>query len=360
MFLLANSDIVREVDRALILIGGMCLLLLMGITIAMIYFLIRYRRSTTPTITQIEGHFWLEITWIIVPTIIVTWMFFVGYKGFNMMRTVPDDAMIVETTGKQWMWSFHYPEEDIDSMELYVPVNTPVKVELEAPIGDVLHSFYLPDFRIKEDVVPGIDTYLWFESERTGVFNIFCAEFCGKNHSKMISLLHVVTQEEYDQWVETQRMKRYEPLVFDAVVNSDHPNYGADGLNINADLMYQTYCASCHGKNGDGSGLPGEARDFTTDSGWTRSTKVVDIYRVLTEGVPNTQMRQFTNFTPWERVGLAHQIRSYLSSSPPPDSQADYDALVAEYELDKVQAPGETIAIDKAMDILQKESLSTP
>jgi len=155
-------------------------------------------------------------------------------------------------------------------------------------------------------------------------------------------------------------MKRYEPLVFDAVVNSDHPNYGADGLNINADLMYQTYCASCHGKNGDGSGLPGEARDFTTDSGWTRSTKVVDIYRVLTEGVPNTQMRQFTNFTPWERVGLAHQIRSYLSSSPPPDSQADYDALVAEYELDKVQAPGETIAIDKAMDILQKESLSTP
>ncbi len=353
--MLASSDITREVNRALLLLGGISLVLLVGITLVMILFAVRYRRSRTRTTTQIEGNKWLEVLWILIPTVIVTWMFFIGYKGFLMMREVPEGAMVVEVTGKQWMWAFRYPEEKLDTTELVVPVNKPVRVELTAPPNDVVHSFYIPDFRVKEDVVPGKTTHLWFESERTGVFNIFCAEFCGKDHSKMLSILRVVSQSDYDQWIGKQRARRYQPLVFEATVDPNHADFGADKLNIDAKRLYGTFCASCHGETGDGSGLPGVARNFGNPDGWKRSRKVVDIYRTLTDGVDGSQMRSYPNLTPWERIALAHVVRSYSSETLVPDSQEDFAELVRDYELDKVKTPGDTISIDRAMEILSTE-----
>ena len=259
--LLATSEIAREVDRALWLIGGVSVVLLAGITLAMVVFSIKFRRGKSPRAPQIEGHKWLEVAWIVIPTIIVTWLFFVGYKGFALMRNVPPDAMVVEVTGKQWMWSFHYPEEKLDTAEMVVPVGKPVKVELTSPRDDVVHSFFIPDFRVKEDAVPGRQSYLWFEAEREGDYNIFCAEFCGKDHSQMLSVLRVVGQREYDEWVTAQRMKRYEPLVFEAVVDRQHEKFGKGGLNIDDEALFKTYCRSCHGSAGDGSGLPDVARN---------------------------------------------------------------------------------------------------
>ncbi len=352
----APSEISREVNHAFLLIGGTSLLLLVGITLAMLLFVFRFRRSRARTTAQIEGHFWLEITWIVIPCIIVTWMFFVGYRGFGMMRGVPDDAMVVKVTGKQWSWSFAYPEEGVTSAEMVVPVNRAVRVELTAPPDDVLHSFYIPDFRVKEDVVPGRDSYLWFRSDRTGNYNIFCAEFCGKDHSKMISMLRVVEEDEYLDWVRRTMLKRYKPLEYAAVTNPEHPGFGPEDLNIDPKVLYATYCASCHGAQGDGSGLPGLARDFRSEAGWKKSARVADIYRTLTHGIEGTQMRAFPNFTPWENVALAHMVRGFLTTPPAPDSEADYQALVAEFELDKVQAPKESIPVEKAMDLILKEA----
>ena len=354
--LLALSDITREVDRALLLLCVSCLILLAGITVAMIVLAVRYRRGSTRSTKQIHGHTWLEITWIIIPTIIVTWMFFVGFKGFFLMRDVPEGAMLVEVTGRQWSWSFHYPEEKLDATEMVVPVNTPVRVSLTAPVGDVVHSFYIPDFRVKEDAVPGMETHLWFEAEREGTYNIFCAEFCGKDHSKMLSLLKVVSEKDYDKWVRDQRAKRYQPLVFAAITDPNHPDFGPDKLNIDAKALYGTFCASCHGDAGDASGLPGIARDFRSPNDWKRSRKVTDIFRTVTEGIEGTQMRAYPNLTPWERVALAHYVRAFSSQPPPTDTEDDYAELVSEYELDKVQAPGDTITIDRAMEILSDES----
>ncbi len=353
--MLATSDITREVDRALLLIGGMSVFLLVGVTVAMIAFAIHFRRSRARTTKQIKGHTGLEVTWIIIPTLIVTWMFFVGYRGFALMRKVPENAMTVEVTGKQWMWSFHYPEEKLDTVEMVVPVNTPVKVNLTAPPSDVVHSFYIPDFRVKEDAVPGKTTHLWFEAEREGTYNIFCAEFCGKDHSQMISLLRVVSQTAYEDWIRAERAKRYRPLVFEAIVDPAHSTFGPDELNIDARTLYQTFCAACHGAAGDGSGLPGAARDFTSAADWKHSPKVVDIFRTVTDGIENTQMRAFPNLTPWERVALAHYVRSFMKTELPQDTAADYAALVEEYGLDKVQAPGETIPIEQAMELLSDD-----
>ncbi len=352
--LLATSDITREVNRAFMLLGGVSVVMLAGITIAMVVFAIRFRRSRARTATQIEGHKWLEVAWIVIPTVIVTWMFFVGHQGFALMREVPANAMVVEATGQRWMWSFHYPEEKLDTVEMVVPVDTPVKVELTAPANDVVHSFYIPDFRVKEDAIPGRLTYLWFEAEREGTYNIFCAEFCGKDHSQMRSVLKIVSSQEYEAWVRAERSKKYQPLVFEAVLNPEHEDFGPDRLNIDATALYQTFCASCHGATGDGSGLPGAARDFTNPADWKRSPKVTDIFRVLTEGIEGTQMRAYPNLSSWERVALAHYVRSLMEQGLLVDTSEEYAALVAEYELDKVKGPGETISIERAMEILSK------
>jgi len=354
--LLAVSEITREVDRAMWLIGGTSLVMLFGITLAMVIMVFKFRRSKTPKTTQIHGHIWLETTWIIIPTLIVFWMFWVGYRGFVLMRNVPADAMVVEVTGKQWMWAFHYPVEKLDTSEMVVPVNTAVKVELTAPADDVGHSFFIPDFRVKEDAVPGQSTYLWFEAEREGTFNIFCAEFCGKGHSEMLSILRVVSEAEYQDWIMAQRAKRYEPLVFEAVVDPQHEKFGPDGLDIDPPALYKTYCQSCHGAAGDGSGLPGVARSFVTTDGWKNGRKVTDIYRTLTEGIQPTQMRAFPNLIPWERLALAHYVRSFSSAMAPEDSPEDYATLAEEYGLNEVQAPQETIPVERAMEILSREN----
>jgi len=352
----AVSEISRQVDRALWLLGGASVLLLAGVTITMIVFAVKYHRSRAKQTSQIQGNLWLEVTWIIIPTIIVTWMFFVGYRGFLFMRDVPEGAMVVQVTGRQWAWSFFYPEERINTSEMAVPVNVPVKVELTAPPEDVLHSFYLPEFRVKEDVLPGRDTYLWFEAERTGQYNIFCAEFCGQDHSKMITTLHVLSPEDYEAWVHGNIAKKYEPLVYEALLDAQHPRFAPDDLNVDGAALYGTFCASCHGVQGDGSGLPGVARDFRVAEDWKRSPKVTDIFRTLTDGIEGGRMRPYPNLTPWEKAALAHHVRSFLSTAAPPDTQEDFAALVTEYELDKLKGPKKAIPVEKAMDLILREA----
>lgn len=355
--LLAASDITREVDRAFLLIGGVCLLLLVGITVAMVVFAVRFRRSRTRRTSQVGGNTALEITWTVIPTIIVIWMFFVGYRGFDLMGRVPDEHMVVHVTGKQWVWSFYYPEERVDANEMVVPVNEAVLVKLTAPPEDVIHSFYIPAFRTKEDALPGRESTMWFQPEQEGTYSILCAEFCGKDHSQMTSWLKVVSRDEYNRWIKDQQLKKFRPLEWEAVANADHPGFAE--LNIDSQAAYDAMCASCHGTVGDGSGLPGEARAFTSLEHWKRGPKVTDIYRTLTEGIEGTRMRAFPNLTPWERVAVAHYVRSFSKVPLPRGTPEDYAELVAEYGLDKTQVPQDTIPIERAMELLVIEAGSS-
>ncbi len=354
--LLAATDITQEVDRAFLLIGGMCLILLIGITLAMVVLAFRFRRSKARITSQVEGNTLLEVTWTIIPTIIIVWMFVVGYRGFALMDQVPENAMVVQVTGKQWAWTFNYPDARVNSTEMVVPVNTPVLVKLTAPIDDVVHSFYLPDFRVKEDVLPGQETSLWFEPKREGTYMILCAEFCGKDHSKMISMLKVVAPDEYQKWLRDQELKRLRPLELEALTNPQHPGFGEEELNIDSQAIFNTFCASCHGETGNGSGLPGLARDLTSSKGWKRGMKVTDIYRTLVDGIAGSRMRPYPNFTPWERVALAHYVRQFSKEPLPQDTTEDSQALVKEYGLDKVQPLTNIIPIERAMELLIEES----
>lgn len=344
----AASEITRKVDDAMLWIGGVCLFFLVGITLTMLIFAVKYHRKRNPKPRQIHGNLPLEVTWIVIPTLIVLWMFAKGYEGFRYMRDVPDDAMTVEVLAQSWNWTFRYPEQDVTDSRLFVPVGKPVRLKMTSAPGDVIHSFYLPAFRVKEDCVPGLETYMWFRPERTGSYNIFCAEFCGKDHAKMYTSLEVVPEEEFRTWLALKVDEKNKPV---DVAQAMDP--GSEEIRAReGGKLYETFCASCHGKNGEG-GLVGGARDFRQLDGWKRSPKIVDIFRTLSEGIDGTQMRSFQNLPAWDRFALAHHVKSFYKGSDWPESTPeDVAALTEEYRLGEKPVERETIPVEQAMEAI--------
>ncbi|MGE5363699.1 MAG: cytochrome c oxidase subunit II [Bacteroidota bacterium] len=193
-----SSGYAQTVDTAFIFIVVISVLILLGVTAAMIYFVIKYSRSRHPKAEQIHGNVWLEITWVVVPTLLVLAMFYAGFSSFTVLRRIPKNALVIKVTGQMWKWSFQYPNgKRYDT--LYVPVAKTVKLEMKSL--DVNHSFYIPAFRIKEDVINGKETYLVFTPDKKGSFDIACAEYCGLNHSYMYNKVHVISMADYQKWV---------------------------------------------------------------------------------------------------------------------------------------------------------------
>ena len=176
------STYAAQVDSTFMFIVKVSLLFLVMITAAMVYFAIRYNRKYYKTPKDIEGSVILEITWTVIPTILVMFMFWYGYVAYRDMRDVPADAIVIQGTASKWAWNFTYANGK-KSQKLYVPVNRAVKVELESK--DVLHSLFIPAFRVKEDAVPGRSSYVTFTATETREFDIECAEYCGLSHSAM-------------------------------------------------------------------------------------------------------------------------------------------------------------------------------
>lgn len=187
------------VDQAFLIILGFSVVILVLVTLFMLWFLYRYNVKRNPEAAQIDGNVWAEIIWTGLPTLIVLGLFWTGWSSFKAMRTIPEGAMVVEAQGRMWSWKFTYANGKT-SDELYIPVDVPIKLELSA--RDVIHSFYIPAMRVKWDMVPGVDTEAWIQSNTLGEFDIFCAEYCGLKHADMITLLKVLPEEEFQAWLE--------------------------------------------------------------------------------------------------------------------------------------------------------------
>lgn len=169
---------------------------------AMVYLVFKYRRREASQVpTPPEESKWLELTWIVIPTILVLMVFTWGFKTFIQLQVPPPDAYEVRVKGFQWGWTFTYPEGFQSTNEAYVPVGRPVRFVMDSQ--DVLHSFFIPAMRVKQDVLPNRYTSVWFEGTQQGVFDIFCTEFCGTSHAAMIGKLHVVDQNAFTAWAET-------------------------------------------------------------------------------------------------------------------------------------------------------------
>jgi cytochrome c oxidase subunit 2 len=191
------SSFIESVDGVFLFTIIVSVFFLVLITALMIGFVIKYSRKKNLRAVNIKGNTKLEILWTAIPTILVLIMFWYGWIGYLDMVNVPEDAMPVDVTAQMWSWKFKY-SNGMETDSLYVPVNQPVKLNLKS--NDVSHSFFVPAFRIKKDVYPGTERVVWFNATEIGKYDIACAEYCGLNHSYMYSKIHVLSQEDFDNW----------------------------------------------------------------------------------------------------------------------------------------------------------------
>lgn len=198
----------------------------------MVYFMIFYRRRKDFDPGEVSDHnVPLELTWTIIPLILVTAMFIFGFRGYMDLRTPPANAYEIYATGRQWAWSFTYPNGHVED-KLHVPAGRQVKLIMTS--DDVIHSLFIPAFRAKMDVVPGRYTDLWFEARWAGVYPIFCTEYCGTKHSDMLSEVVVHQSEEFDLWLRKAA---------EAAQNASPVEAG--------ERLYRTRgCAQCHSLDG--------------------------------------------------------------------------------------------------------------
>lgn len=225
------SNFVEGVDLSFYVIFGISTFFMVGITAVMIYFVVRYNKNRHPKAdTSIEGSTKLELVWTIVPTILVLLMFYFGYAGFAPMRDVPDDAIPIKAIARMWSWTFEY-ENGKKSDKLIVPKDKPVKLDLISV--DVVHSLYVPAFRVKEDVVPGRNNVMWFTAQEYGSYDLFCAEYCGLRHSYMLTTVEVVEDAEWTEWMKTPE-------------GASELDKVAAGFNV----IKMNGCVACHSTDG--------------------------------------------------------------------------------------------------------------
>lgn len=165
----------------------------------MVYFILKYKRKSPNDKTAYITHDTrLEILWSVIPLIIFLVVFAWGWILYHDMRSMPKNALEISVTGKQWAWMAEY-KNGVKSPDIVVPVNKDVKIVLSSE--DVIHSFFVPSFRIKQDAVPGMYTAVWFNADKLGEFHVFCTEYCGTSHSGMLARVKVVSQEDFDKWL---------------------------------------------------------------------------------------------------------------------------------------------------------------
>lgn len=297
------SNFVEGVDLAFAVITGISLVFLVGITFAMIYFVIKFNKKRHPIAKNVKESKGLEIIWTVVPTLLVLVMFYYGWVGYAPMRDFPDDAIQVKATGRMWSWSFEYENGKI-SPTLIVPIDKAVTLNLYSP--DVLHSLYIPAFRVKEDVVPGVNNKMWFEANILGEYDILCAEYCGDRHSYMLSKVEVLSQEEYDAWY---------------TAKDESANEAEAGLK----LLQVNGCVACHSL--DGTRLVGP-----TFKGLWNSTKTV------TTGVVS---RQVTADAEYIKESIYNPSKDVVDTYP--KVMISYKESINEEQLKQINAYLKTI-----------------
>lgn len=233
----ARSTLAAETDALFHFINVTSIIFLIGITFAILYFAWKYRRKSEDDVTPVITHNnKLEIAWSVIPLILVMIVFGWGFTGYMNLTTAPDDAYEIRVVGKSWLWEFHYDNGAVSVNELNVPVNRPVKLIMSS--DDVIHSFFVPDFRVKRDVLPNRYSTVWFEATETGESHIFCTEYCGTQHSNMDGVVNILSQDEFDTWLEAgdsvdedmPPAERGEALVSRNGCNACHSVDGSSGV----------------------------------------------------------------------------------------------------------------------------------
>ncbi|PIQ63711.1 MAG: cytochrome c oxidase subunit II [Bacteroidetes bacterium CG12_big_fil_rev_8_21_14_0_65_60_17] len=225
----ASTTLAGEVDALFWFVFWVSTVIFAAVVLAKLYFVVKYRRRSEKDVTTpVHESKALEAIWIVVPTILVLIVFTWGFDLFVQLNSAPPDSYQITVRGKQWTWEYEYAEGVLTAGDLYVPVGRPVKLNMSS--ADVLHSFFVPEFRIKQDVLPNRYTSVWFKAENVGEHTIYCTEYCGTAHSGMLGKVVVVSEEDFAAWIQEQ--------------NQDLPPTEL------GQQVYKTQCAVCHAIDG--------------------------------------------------------------------------------------------------------------
>lgn len=302
-----SSTVAGDVDWVYYLVYWVNVIFFLLVISMMVWFVIRYRhRKGQPKHEATAGHSTaLELTWTIVPTIIVIVIFYYGFRGYLALAVEPPNAYEITATGKMWNWSFTYPNGYV-SPELHVPADTPVRLVLTS--DDVLHSLFIPDFRVKKDVVPGRFNRLWFQAskmDKTSTtpeeHDLYCTEYCGTNHSAMITKAVVHDPTEFRAWLE----------------GASNWEGKMSPIQAGAELYKSRGCAQCHSVDGMVVTGPTWKDLYGSDVKLTNGQTVVADEAYIRESIlyPNAKIHQ----------GFQPVMPSYLGSM----KERDINALIA-------------------------------
>jgi cytochrome c oxidase subunit 2 len=298
------SNFAAGVDKAFFLIFSIAAFFIITITVFMIWTIIRFNRKKNQPAQQFSRNTLLEVVWTVIPLILVMIMFFYGERNFSRMRRVPADAMKITAIGKMWQWSFDYGNGKISKI-MVVPSNKPVRVNLKSM--DVNHGFFVPAFRVKEDVVPGYNNYVWFSAFQIGEYDILCTAYCGMMHSAMISKVKVVPETEFKAWLDS----------IPATGNLPDP----EGLV----LLKNTGCTACHSLDGSRlvgpsfKGIFGEKQTVIEEGGEKQivvnedyiKTSVLEPNKQVVKGFNSGLMQSYRNQLTDEQIA---KIADYLKT----------------------------------------------
>jgi cytochrome c oxidase subunit 2 len=272
------STLSGEVDAVYFYISGVTVFFTVLISTAVIFFVIRYRRRNPFEIPRpIEGSTKLETLWSVIPLVIALSIFAWSAKVYFQQYRPPKNAIEIYVVGKQWMWKFQHTTGQREINELHVPVGR--KVKLIMTTEDVIHDVFVPAFRIKADVVPGRYTTEWFEATKPGRYHLFCAEYCGMNHSGMGGWVVVMEPTDFDNWLSG---------------NANQMSPAAVGQQLFDTLG----CVSCHGANGEGGRGPALTSLYNTQVHLTNGQTLIADEGYLRESILNSQAKITAGFGP--------------------------------------------------------------
>lgn len=305
---LQGSDIAASWDQLYMFLIWLSLFFFILVVGGMVYLAVEYRRQKKLKIKYITGSHMLEAVWIFVPTVLLMVIFAWGFKVYHEMVQAPSDSYEVRVLGKQWLWTFQYDNGRTTVGDVFIPVNRPVKFIMTSE--DVLHSFFIPNFRVKQDVVPGMYTSVWVEAKVPGKHQIYCAEYCGTTHSGMLANLNVLNDEQWKAWNAGKKLGEI-PEARDPVAATEADQVGTSAASpIRKGLERETLaaqgrrvfetrgCIACHTTDGSSKTGPTHKGLFGSEVTFIDGSKVKADENYIRESIEKPNARIVRGFSP--------------------------------------------------------------
>lgn len=321
------STVSPEVDNLFHFVLWINIFFFLLIAVLMVIFVIKYRHRPGRTAEKTVAHSTaLELSWTVIPTILVLMVFYFGFKGYMDMAVAPPNSYEVQVIGQTWAWSFTYPNGYTSGAELHVPKGVPVRLVLSSQ--DVIHSLYIPNFRVKKDCVPGRYNRMWFNATETGVFPIYCAEYCGTSHSEMLGkvVVHPIDQKDVNPNGNEGDKITFADWLEKA---SDWEKSGMTPVEA-GQKFWDGRCKQCHSIDGAAGTGPSFKDLYGREEEMNDGTKILADENYIHESIINPN---------------AHIVKNYPSPSPMPTFKGqlkeprDINAIIAYMKSISVHAP---------------------